>query len=340
MKFSSGPLFLAAVAFAPRLVDAFVKGVNQPWGNNQYGHWLSSSIQGYSAVYSSSDMAATFAAAKDIGAEWVRIWLFEAGQGLTIDGNKYVTGLKSDFETNFNDVLSHAAANGVKVYPTFFNFAPNTADFPIANFFTDSNAQTALLNNLIKPFIKTYGSNSNIAAFQLYNELNGIANPYFGSGYVINQAVAKTWVTSTTAAIKSVNSAAKVSVSQIYINDAYHAVGVSNVDYVGTGVDFYDIHIYSDNGAEIPAASAFKLDKPVYLGEFGESTGEGDSHQNDVIYNFFVAAKAGGWAGALYWNLGFAGSQPGVCGSDSTLKFTLYNCEGGERGGYNEFKYS
>ncbi|KAJ7088946.1 glycoside hydrolase superfamily [Mycena epipterygia] len=338
MKFTSR-LFLAAIAFAPRLVDAFVKGINQPWGNNQYGHWLSSSIQGYTAVYSSSDMAATFAAAKDIGAEWVRIWLFEDGQGLVVDSNGYVTGLKSDFETNFNDVLSHAAANGIKVYPTFFNYAPDTTDFPIANFFTDSNAQNALLNNLIKPFIKTYGSNSNIAAFQLYNELNGIANPYF-SGYVINQAVAKAWVTSTTAAIKSVNSAAKVSVSQIYINDAYHAVGVSNVDYIGTGVDFYDIHIYSDNGAEIPAASAFNLDKPVYLGEFGENTGEGDQHQNDVIYNFFVAAKAGGWAGAFYWNLGFAGSQPGVCGSDSTIKYTLYNCEGGQRGGYNEFKYS
>jgi hypothetical protein len=74
-----------------------------------------------------------------------------------------------------------------------------------------------------------------------------------------------------------------------------------------------------------------------------------------------VAAKAGGWAGAFYWNLGpylsvyafyynisvnvveftgFAGSQPGVCGSDSTIKYTLYNCEGGQRGGYNEFKYS
>lgn len=50
---------------------------------------------------------------------------------------------------------------------------------------------------------------------------------------MINQAVAKAWVTSTTAAIKSVNSAAQVSVSQIYINDAYHAVGVSNIDYVG-----------------------------------------------------------------------------------------------------------
>lgn len=65
-------------------------------------------------------------AAKDIGASWVRIWLFENGQGLTVDGNKYVTGLKSDFTTNFNNVLSHAAANGIKVYPTFFNYPPGT----------------------------------------------------------------------------------------------------------------------------------------------------------------------------------------------------------------------
>ncbi|KAJ7717179.1 glycoside hydrolase superfamily [Mycena olivaceomarginata] len=321
MKFTSR-LFLAAIAFAPRLVDAFVKGINQPWGNNQFqrygGHLCS--CQGHRCP---------------MGPHLV----VRRRPGLVVDSNRYVTGLKSDFKTNFNDLLSHAAANSIKVYPTFFNYAPDTTDFPIANFFTDSNAQNALLNNLIKPFIQTYGSNSNIAAFQLYNELNGIANPYF-SGYVINQAVAKAWVTSTTAAIKSVNSAAKVSVSQIYINDAYHAVGVSNRDYIGTGVDFYDIHIYSDNGAEIPAASAFNLDKPVYLGEFGENTGEGDQHQNDVIYNFFVAAKAGGWAGAFYWNLGFAGNQPGVCGGDSTIKYTLYNCEGGQRGGYNEFKYS
>lgn len=53
---------------------------------------------------------------------------------------------------------------------------------------------------------------------------------------MINQAVAKAWVTSTTAAIKSVNSAAQVSVSQIYINDEYHAVGVFNIDYVSVSL--------------------------------------------------------------------------------------------------------
>lgn len=58
----------------------------------------------------------------------------------------------------------------------------------------------------------------------------------FTSDYVINQAVAKAWVTSTTAAIKSVNGGAQVSVSQIYINDAYHAVGTSNIDFKGTDI--------------------------------------------------------------------------------------------------------
>lgn len=187
-------------------------------------------------------MINTFAAAKDIGAAWVRIWLFENGQGLTYNSNNYITGLKADFTTNFNNLLSHAGSNGVKVrfgllrkltavaktdtqydmelgvadifqlcprhvcdfHVQFFALAKitsplqsNSSDFPIANFFTDSNAQSALLNNLILPFTRTYGGNGNIAGkeiaristptspqhdasvlgFQLYNELNGIANP-------------------------------------------------------------------------------------------------------------------------------------------------------------------
>lgn len=64
------------------------------------------------------------------------------------------------------------------------------------------------------------------------------------SGYVINQATAKAWVTSVTSAIHSINSGVKVSVSQIMISDSYHPVGTSNLDYQGTGVDYYDIHIY------------------------------------------------------------------------------------------------
>lgn len=65
----------------------------------------------------------------------------------------------------------------------------------------------------------------------------------------------------------------------------------------------YNIHVYNDQGA-LPAASAFNLDKPVYLGEFGETSAQGDQHQNDVVWNFYKAAQSGGWAGAFYWCLG------------------------------------
>lgn len=57
---------------------------------------------------------------------------------------------------------------------------------------------------------------------------------YSFSGYTVDQATAKAWVTSTVSAIKGVNGAAQVSVSQIQINDQYHPVGTSNVDYKGT----------------------------------------------------------------------------------------------------------
>lgn len=38
-------------------------------------------------------------------------------------------------------------------------------------------ANTALMNNVVTPFVTRYGSNPSIQGFQLYNELNGFSNP-------------------------------------------------------------------------------------------------------------------------------------------------------------------
>lgn len=53
------------------------------------------------------------------------------------------TGIRSDLYSNFDNLLSHASAYGIQVQPTFFNYPPNTSDFPVANFFTDSNVSLA-----------------------------------------------------------------------------------------------------------------------------------------------------------------------------------------------------
>ncbi|TDL18603.1 glycoside hydrolase [Rickenella mellea] len=342
-------LLLSYVSLAASLISlgsasfpgsGFTKGVNWPWGGGgAYGHWLSTELQqGYGPSYVSSDTTNAMSGAQQIGAKWMRIWLFESGQGLTVDGNRHVTGVRSDFWTNLDNVVSQANSHGIKLYPTLFTTAPGTGDMTkVANWFTDSTAQSMLLNNVILPFARRYSGNGAIAAIQLYNEMNGFTNSYFNNVQVTN-AQAKTWISATVKAIKGVNGNYKVSNSQILINDQYHPASSSNKDYVGTGLDFYDIHSYSDNGSELPKASTFGLDQPVLLGEFGELTGEGDAHQSQVVSNFMNAARNGGWAGALYWTLGNIGNTNGMNCPDSKLVQSLYNCEGKARQAWTTFK--
>lgn len=122
------------------------------------------------------------------------------------------------------------------------------------------------------------------------------------STYSVNQGAVKTWVTNTVKTVKA-KTTKPVSVSQILISDQYHPASSSNGDYIGTGVDSYDIHVYNDAGT-LPTAAGLGLDKPVVLGEFGESTAQGDAHQATVVQNFLTNAKNGGYAGAWYWSLG------------------------------------
>lgn len=63
--------------------------MGQPWGNGLYAHWFSTDLLGNTASYNEQDVINTFSAAKQIGATIVRVWMFERGQGMTIDGNKY-----------------------------------------------------------------------------------------------------------------------------------------------------------------------------------------------------------------------------------------------------------
>lgn len=60
----------------------------------------------------------------------------------------------------------------------------------------------------------------------------------------------------------------------------------------------------SNDQGTLPTAAGLGLDKPVVLGEFGESTAQGDAHQATVVQNFLNNAKNGGYSGAWYWSLG------------------------------------
>lgn len=67
-----------------------------------------------------------------------------------------------------------------------------------------------------------------------------------------------------------------------------------NIWNSGTCLDFYDIHVYSDNGTDLIPVSDLGLDGSVILGEFGEVTAKGPAHQSQVLQNFLAAAVSGG----------------------------------------------
>jgi len=78
--------------------------------------------------------------------------------------------------------------------------------------------------------------------------------------------------------------------------------------YDGLGLDFYDVHVYDDDG-RIPNAywlwwHARRRGVPIVLGEYGQKTERRDDRiQVRATRGFLYRARAWGFAGALAWRL-------------------------------------
>ena len=81
---------------------------------------------------------------------------------------------------------------------------------------------------------------------------------------------------------------------------------LANGFYSGLGLDFYDLHAYSDTGtfpgADALCSRAAADGVPVYLGEFGQQTHRLDDQlQYDATSSFLRNAKALCFKGAFAW---------------------------------------
>ncbi|OZJ06467.1 hypothetical protein BZG36_00533 [Bifiguratus adelaidae] len=219
------------------------KGRESTLGNGNYGHYLGAEDKpanpSYGVSYSSSETTSYLQAFNTVGANFWRVWMFEAGQGLDIS-NQQVNGITSTFFNNMDDLVNQATSHDVYVYPTLFAGQPGQGDMNILpNFITDMNSQQQVVNNVVIPFAQHYKGNTNIGAIQIWNELNNWCDPYFQS------------TVATKHSINFIPLARRTKFSW------------------ASGVDFYNLHVYNDDGS-LPTASTFGLDKPVLLGEFGE----------------------------------------------------------------------
>jgi hypothetical protein len=290
--------------------QTFIKGANLPWLDGSYSYYLGLDPHNpsYGCAFNYAHMSQYLADMHNMGINVVRLWVNQADQGCTIDGAGNTTGVTALFWTNLDSTVYLAGVNGISLYITLNNGR--------ADFLTNGTLLNNYINNALKPMIQRYKGDTRIFAIDAMNEIDGVvggADGNYGSGPSWSQAQA--YMRSIVAAVHGVDSSRLVSCST-----GWHAW--NNIAYFkGQGLDFYDFHLYNDNGS-IPAASTLGLDKPVYVGETGQSTNSwNDSIQNTEFSNVLNNAK-NGYAGAGIW----AYQYPGC-----TDKYSMVNANGSWR---------
>lgn len=276
---------------------AYIKGANLAWLDGAYSTYLGIDPHhvNYGVSYNSSDMNSAFANMHNMGINVVRLWLFQDDQGCTLDGNGNVTGVTSQFWTNLDNTVQLAGNNGIALYLTLNNGR------------ADLQENSTLLNNFIYnavvPLVNRYKGNSNVFAIDAMNEIDGTVagstGNYTNTGSTWSQA--QSYIRTVAAAIHSADPGRLVSTST-----GWHTWTNLSM-FRGLGLDFYDFHVYADNGY-VPSVASLGMDKPIYVGEAGQgSSTTNDSIQNTAENNFLYNSDSGGYAGLGIWDYGYAG---------------------------------
>jgi len=273
----------------------YIKGANLAWLDGAYNTWLGEdpTEPSYGIAYNSTNMNDALATMHSLGIKVVRVWIMEGDMGCTINGSDYVTGVTSTFWSNLDNAVQLAKNNDIALYLTINNGREDWLENP-------AQVQSFITNALI-PLVNRYKGNSGVWAIDAMNEIDGTiagnSGNYTSTGATWAQAQA--YMKTVAAAIHNADSNRLVSTST-----GWHTW--TNLDmFKGLGLDFYDFHVYADNGY-VPTASSLGMDKPIYMGESGQGTDEwSDSLQNTAEANFLSNTSNGGYAGLGIWDYGY-----------------------------------
>ena len=303
----------SGAAGGPFINGSFIKGANLPWLDGAFGHDIGTTPvePDYTCAYSSADMNLALSNMHLMGITVVRLWLNEEEQGLVLDNNGNVTGLQALFLANLDNIVALAATNGISMYLTLANSYDSDGSDGSA-LVTDSALQGSYITNAIIPIVTRYKGNTNIFGFDVMNEIDSLSP--FGYG-LATWAQIQTYVAHTVAAIHGADSSRLASCS-LGFGPAWPRLS----ELKGLGMDFYDFHDYEDVpqdaasfyagvcGDDIqsfPTAAGLALDKPILIGECGQSTmTQNEAIQNTCILDYLDLAKTNGFAGILVWAYG------------------------------------
>jgi Cellulase (glycosyl hydrolase family 5) len=237
----------------------------------------------------------------------VRLWLFEALEGLEFDANGYVTGMQPQFLLNLDDMIAKANNLGLAYELVMITHAVDLefgktlpSGAVVKNFIVDTTARQRFLMNVVRPLALRYKDNMAVFAYDIMNESDlGVMRG------VCTRPQLRVFAKQVATQIHTFDPNVQVTCSCAFYK--YNTQAEHNSWYNGLGLDFYESHNYATvpNLKVVPAW----LDKPLLLGEYGPSlpppdyTGQTwtEADQNASANSHISQAKNRGWAGTLAW---------------------------------------
>lgn len=283
----------------PTPSSGFVVGYNEAWFGGNYQN-------SFTDGFNDSQIAKTLLDITGAGGKVVRIWLFQNRQGLILATYAPQTSsVQQQMLTNVARTIEIARGLNLKIYFTLLdgNSMPSENSWIRDYYYNLLNNKygegDAFNNYAIAPVLEILNQNQDVIyGLDLMNEIEAtISNRYLG------WEGARTWMKNTRAFVKGKSPWLRVTSSAGWGSASSDIV---NGKFSGLGLDFYDLHVYSDYGS-IPSVSAIcqvaaRDGVPIILGEFGQETkSENDNLQYSSTQAFLNNAKNSCFSGALAW---------------------------------------
>ncbi len=254
---------------------------------------------------------------KSIGANFARIPGMTEGQGiLWNDWRPGVTdsirGIDPVWMKNIRFLLNEAHKRGIQVQISLLTGNTPRSEGDLYNFYHGKNqiilnAETrrSYFEKIVGPFFDAFGNHPALVHVDLFGEANGAISE--GKDSILESDVRR-FIREQTAYIRARFPSLRVALTASF---GYHPTPFGLYIIAGnTGLDFYQIHLYEENGMIEHCDSWKTMDLPVMLGEFGSpSPRNGDSeagllsraHQARITANFLSRARTCGLMGAAPW---------------------------------------
>lgn len=284
-------------------MPAFVVGFNEAWFGMHFGTGLTTD---FDLAYATQVLDGIVEGKGKV----VRLFLFELLQGITLgSASPQTQGVSPAMLDNLSKVIDAARARGLWVYLTALegnsmSKVPTTKTY-YENLLNNKLGEgDAFQQNVYGPLLAMLdGHQENIFGLDLVNEIDAPKKDgLWGSS--LDSSGVRAYIQRTRDFIKAKSPWLRVTATMGMGGTAQYDIASGMLS--GLGLDFYDLHIYSDSGSFGGATAlcnkAAADGVPIYLGEFGQKTQTNDDTlQYNATSSFLWNAKSLCFKGAFAW---------------------------------------